>query len=152
VQFFSPSAHPGGTAAVALGTQARESAYLPAGYYLRDASTNNSSTSIGQQSPKQPWAAPTTPASSQSFLLADLPPVPNIPGSRKSVASSVAASTNGGERIYDARPVSGNGNGQYPSHRRGPSGSTGDIYYGGTADRRASRPSQALDELLGGRS
>lgn len=157
VQFYSPSAHAGGTTAAASGTQSsRESAHLPPGYYLRDMTAPNSSTATA--SPRQAYNTPS------SFLMSDpsAPPMPLPRLSRSTTATS--NSTNGGGAVprpstsggnssmfmgaQQPRPMSsGYRDGQtYNSQRRAPS-SHGDPYGG---DRR-SKPSQVLDELLGGR-
>jgi hypothetical protein len=151
VQFYSPSAHPGGTVAAALGTQpgSRDSGYLPAGYYLREPSTpNNRDTS-----PRQIYAAP--PQSPTSFFYSDpsTPPAPRLsrPPTSNSVGAtggtgrpSTAASGNG----YGGGNVGGYGyNGQtyHTPARRGSSSYRRDST---TGDRR-SKPSQVLEEMLG---
>ena len=158
VQFYSPSAHPGGTTAAALGSQSsRESAHLPPGYYLRDMTASNPSNATA--SPRQAYTSPS------SFLMSDpsAPPMPLPRLSRPTTATS--NSTNGGGAV--PRPsTSGSNPSMYtgaqqprpmssgyrdaqtynPQARRAPS-SHGDPYGG---DRR-SKPSQVLDELLGGR-
>jgi hypothetical protein len=159
VQFYSPSAHPGGTTAAALGTAPgdRNSAYLPAGYYLRDASSGNTSTAVSSTtatSPRQNYATP--PAS--SYLLTDpTAPIPRL--SRSGTQTSLSTAGGLGVRPVTAAPAAGyygptptrpvsTG---YPSpglgSRRGVASSQGDSTYAG--DRR-SKPSQVLDELLGG--
>ena len=155
VQFYSPSAHPGGTAAAALGTQSsRDSAYLPAGYYLRDASSNTNNSTA---SPRQMYNQPT---SSAAFLYSD-PSAPPITRLSRTPTSNSTSTTGrpGTEGNYGAgyvaggRPISGysisgqgQGNAGYTQSRRAPS-SNGETYAG---DRR-SKPTQVLDDLLGGR-
>ena len=167
VQFYSPSAHPGGTVAAALGTQSsRDSTYLPPGYYLRDTSApNNSVTSTA--SPRQMYNAP---AASTSFLYADpsTPPIPRL--SRSPTSNSISTLVTrpatgsvaggqygagypggvgggGGPGGSNPRPVSGYTTGQGYSQPRRTASSNGEANAG---DRR-SKPSQALDDLLGGR-
>ena len=165
-QFYSPSAHPGGTQAAVMGTAAsRDSAYLPAGYYLRDGSNSRDSTiSTSTLTPRQMYNTPNT----ASFLYADpsAPPIPRLSRSptantTNTMGGNVTARPNtagGGSSIYSGvlpRPGSGYRESQVyastgygaPQPRRGPSSSHGEVY---TVDRR-SKPSQVLDELLGGR-
>ena len=166
VPFYSPSAHPGGTQAAALGTTAsKDSAYLPAGYYLRDASNSRDSTiSTSTLNARQMYNTPNT----ASFLYVD-PSATPIPRLSRSPTANTASTmggnggmrpttAGGGSSIYSGvlpRPVSGYREGQIyasqaygaPQPRRGPSSSQGEVY---TADSRG-RPSQVLDDLLGGR-
>jgi len=153
VQFYSPSAHPGGSTAAALGTQAadRSSAYLPAGYYLRDASP----AANGSATPTSPRQTSSTPASS-TLLLPDQVTAQLARANRSSVsvvsgnagrAASVSASVYGGP---PTRPLSTNyppSPGNHPPPRR-----TGTSYTEAPAGDRRSKPSQLLDDLLGGRS
>jgi len=166
VQFYSPSAHPGGTQAALMGTAtSRDSAYLPAGYYLRDASSNSRDSTISTSTltPRQMYNTPNT----ASFLYADpsAPPIPRLSRSPANTATAMGGyvtarpnTAGGGSSIYSGvlpRPVSGYRDSQVyastgygvPQPRRGPSSSHGEVY---TVDRR-SKPSQVLDELLGGR-
>ena len=179
VQFYSPSAHPGGTAAAAtLTTQSRDStAYLPAGYYLRDSTSANNNPSA--PSPRQMYD---TPAPTTSFLYSDpsAPPIPRLsrspPGNNASAMAGGSSSSGGTTRPATAnapgsaygggynnggsnsRPISGYSSGQggysggqgYPQTRRATSSHSGETFTGYAGDRR-SKPTQALDDLLGGR-
>lgn len=154
VQFYSPSAHSGGTAAAALGTQPadRSSSYLPAGYYLRDASSPANVSSATPTSPRQMYA---TPAAS-SLLLPDQI-TGQLPRANRSSVSVV--SMNGGRTgsvsgsVYGAppaRPLSTGyppSPGSYPQPRR-----TQTSHTDASAGDRRSKPSQVLDDLLGGGS
>lgn len=155
VQFYSPSAHPGGTTAAALGTQSadRNSTYLPPGYYLRDASSPANGSSVATPtSPRQMYASP----ASSTLLLPDQIGS-QLPRANRSSASVV--SINGGRptsvagSVYGAappRPMSTGyppSPGSYPQPRR-----AGTSYAETSPGDRRSKPSQVLDDLLGGRS
>ena len=149
VQYYSPSAHPNGTATATLGTQgSRNSECLPAGYYLREPSAPNN---MRDPSPRQMYAAPTP--NTTSFLYTDpsAPPVPRLTrsptaNSTGTLGTTTRPSTGGGSN--------GNGGGyaytgqSYNSQTRArvPTGYGGDPAGG---DRR-SKPSQVLDEMLRG--
>jgi hypothetical protein len=177
VQFYSPSAHPGGASAAALATQSsRDSAaYLPAGYYLRDSSSANNNASTA--SPRQMY---NTPAPTTSFLYSDpsAPPIPRLSRPQTGNSASTMTASGGGGTTRPAtantagsgfgggynngggnsRPISANSIGQggysggqgYPQARRAPSSSNGETFNAYPGDRR-SKPTQALDDLLGGR-
>lgn len=142
--FYSPSAHPGGMTAAALGTQAsdRNSAYLPAGYYLRD---GNQTTS-----PRQGINTPSSP----SLLMGDNS-APMTRLSRSTTGASLSTSPmsrqqgslNGrpASSVYQSVSTRGEGQG-YVQQRRPVT-----IHDASVADNRKSKPSQVLDELLGGR-
>lgn len=145
VQFYSPSAHPGGTAAAALGTQSndRNSAYLPAGYYLRD--TSSSTAPSTATSPRQGLATPT----SSSFLLTEpTAPIPRLTRSTTGNSlSTVGTGRNPREGSVTGRPVSTIYQSQgYVQPRRPVT-----VAHDPTAGDRRSKPSQVLDDLLGGR-
>jgi hypothetical protein len=168
VQFYSPSAHPGGTQAAVLGTTAsRDSGYLPAGFYLRDPSSSNprdSTVSTSTLTPRQMYNTPNT----ASFLYADpsAPPIPRLSRTPTTQTTNTPGGNGGGGgrpntagggwSVYSGvlpRPTSEYREGQVsasqsygaPQPRRGPSSNHGEV-----VDRR-SKPSQVLDELLGGR-
>jgi len=157
VQFYSPSAHPGGTTAAGIGTQSsRDSTHLPAGYYLRDAATVNNSPA----SPRQMYNTPNS--SNSPFLYAEpgAPPITRLSRTTTSNSNSTNGNGNGNGNARPTnsaagsayggggRPISGYSSTQqgYSQVRRAPS-SNGETYAG---DRR-SKPSQVLDDLLGGR-
>jgi len=151
IQFYSPSAYPGSTAAMALGTQpgSRDSGYLPAGYYLREPSTANNQDS----SPKQMYIAPTQSAPSYLYSEPSATPIPHL--SRSPISNTVAPpGGNGRPSTGGGSPPSRGGNGGGYSGQtsntqaRGPTSSRGRDAMG---ENRGSRPSQVLDELLGGR-
>ena len=100
VQFYSPSAHPGGTTAAALGSQSsRDSAaYLPAGYYLRDSSSANNNTSTA--SPRQMY---NTPVPTTSFLYSD-PSATPIPRLSRSPTANSASTMGGGGAVVMVAP------------------------------------------------
>jgi hypothetical protein len=146
MQFYSPSAHPGATTAAAIATQPiqHDTGYLPAGYYLRD--------STASASPRQQYSTP-----SPTFLAdSSAPPIPRL--SRTSSGNTIATmlstrpQTAGGSLGYggvNARPSSSREatpNQAYTQPRR--TTSRDELTFAG--DRR-SKPSQVLDELLGGR-
>jgi hypothetical protein len=148
MQFYSPSAYPGGTAAAAIGTQPgqRDSSYLPAGYYLRDATIS--------ASPRQIYSTP-----SSSFLAdSSAPPMPRLTrtSSGNTIATMLSArpQTAGGTSVYGiaARPSSSrdatpNQAFTQPPLPR-PVSNREEATFAG--DRR-SKPTQFLDDLLGGR-
>jgi hypothetical protein len=125
---------------VALGSQpaARDSGYLPAGYYLREPATSSTSG----PSPTKMHTAP----QQSSFLYSDpsVPPVPRL--SRLPPANT--ASGNARPSTGGASPPVGGGYGYggqgYDARRRSSQGA--DLAGG---DRRT-KPSQVLDDLLGG--
>jgi hypothetical protein len=135
-QFYSPSAHPGGTAAAAVGSspEARNSTYLPAGFYLRDSNTS--------PSPRQP----NTPTAS-TFLSEPSTPMKRL--SRTSSGNTIAnmLSTQPTGRATGAPQPSSGGtvNPTTASQSRTVQSRTEGTFPG---DRR-SKPSQFLDELLG---
>jgi hypothetical protein len=160
VQFYSPSAHPGGATAAALGTQSsRDSGYLPAGFYLREASTVNNSTA-------QMYNA--SNATNSAFLYSDssTPPITRLSrtttsnsnitngigngngngnGNARPTTSAPGSAYGGGGRPISGYSSSQQGQQGYSQPRRAPS-SNGETYAG---DRR-SKPSQVLEDLLGG--
>jgi hypothetical protein len=152
VQFYSPSAYPGGTPAAALGTASSRDSYLPPGRYMRDSSSTNVSTSSAQS--RQNLNTPST----NPFLLSDPSSAPIARLSRTPTSNSVntmagtrPATSSAGGSIYggsSSRPISAYKDVQgYSQARRAPSN-----YSDGYTPDRRSKPSQALDELLGGRS
>ena len=149
VQFYSPSAHPGGTTAAVLGTQSsRDSAYLPAGYYLREPASNSNNTTA---TASQMYNTPTT---NSTFLYSDPTATPITRLSRTPTANSTSTTGNGRPATANSsgggRPISGYSIGQqgYSQSRRAPSSHGESETYAG--DRR-NKPTQFLDDLLGGR-
>jgi hypothetical protein len=151
--FYSPSAHPGATTAAAIGTQSsdRNSAYLPAGYYLRESgpATGNAVTSArtGYNSSN----------SSSMFIGESSAPIPRLTRSTTGTSASTLGNGNNGRNqasvqgSVSGRPMtmyqstSGVSQG-YVQTRRPVS-----IAHDPMAGDRKSKPSQVLDELLGGR-
>jgi hypothetical protein len=148
MQFYSPSAHPGGTTAAAIATQPgqRDSSYLPAGYYLRDATTS--------ASPRQIYSSP-----SSSFLAdSSAPPMPRL--TRTSSGNTIATMLS--TRPQTAGATSGYGIGARPSSSRDATPNQGftqpplprpisNLEEATFAGDRRSKPTQFLDDLLGGR-
>ena len=150
-QFYSPSAYPGSTAAMALGTQpgSRDSGYLPAGYYLREPSTPNNR----DPPPKQMYIAPTQNATSYLYSDPSATPVPYL--SRSPISNPLGPSGgNGRPSTSGGSPLSRGGDGggytgqTYNTQARGPMSSRG---RDAMVENRGSKPSQVLDELLGRR-
>jgi len=150
-QFYSPSAYPGSTAAMALGTQpgSRDSGYLPAGYYLREPSTPNNR----DPPPKQMYIAPTQNATSYLYSDPSATPVPYL--SRSPISNAPGPSGgNGRPSTGGGSPPSRGGDGggytgqTYNTQARGPMSSRG---RDAMVENRGSKPSQVLDELLGRR-
>jgi hypothetical protein len=136
-QYYSPSAHPGGTAAAALGTQSaeRNSSYLPAGYYLRDASSPANGSSATPTSPRQDQITGQLPRANRSSV---------------SVVSINGGRTGSVYGVPPARPLSTGyppSPSSFPQPRR-----TQTSHTDASAGDRRSKPSQVLDDLLGGRS
>lgn len=152
--YFSPSAHPGGTPATALGTASSRDSYLAPGYYPRDSSANISTSS--SQTPRQNYNTP----SNNSFLLSDPSSAPIARLSRTPTSNSAttlagtrpttSSAGGSGGSIYGgntSRPISAYRDVPgYSQARRAPSN-----YSDGYVPDRRSKPSQALEELLGGR-